>query len=109
MLAGGLCFAGYSIWVQVRAPESAPHTTAATPTATLALTVIGPRCQVFVGVPGGDIIVNRTLMRGESVRFDDPRLNVVLSDAGAVQVYVNGVRRPPGEPGRRTAFTAVRD
>jgi hypothetical protein len=108
VLAGGLCFAGYSIWAQVREPQSPRRTTAAAPTATLALTVTGPRCQVFVGVPGGDILVNRTLVRGQTVRFDDARLNVVLSDAGAVQVYVNGARRPPGEPGRRTAFTAVR-
>lgn len=109
VLAGGLCFAGYSIWAQVRERESPPHATAPAPTATLALTVTGSQCQVFVGVPGGDILVNRTLVRGQTLRFDDARLNVVLSAAGAVQVYLNGVRRPPGEPGRRTEFTAVRD
>ncbi|MCO6006092.1 hypothetical protein NE236_13950 [Actinoallomurus purpureus] len=108
VLVGALGFAGYSIWAHVRDPEPARHTTAATTTATLALTVTGSQCQVFVGVPGGDILVNRTLVHGQAVRFDDARLNVVLSDAGAVQIYVNGVRRPPGEPGRRAEFTAVR-
>ncbi|MEV0408621.1 RodZ domain-containing protein [Actinoallomurus sp. NPDC050550] len=108
LLTGVLGFAGYSIWAQVRTPTRARPTTATAPAATLTLMVTGPRCQVFVGVPGGDILVNRTLVHGQSVRFEDPRLNVVLGDAGAVQVYVNGVRRPPDEPGRRVEFTAVR-
>ncbi|GAA0336341.1 hypothetical protein NE235_25215 [Actinoallomurus spadix] len=108
VLAGVLAFAGHSIWTRARAPAPQRRTTAAVPAATLALTVTGPRCRIFVGVPGGDILVNRTLVRGQALRFDDARLNVVLSDAGAVQVYVNGVRRPPGEQGRRAAFTAVR-
>ncbi|GAA4634688.1 hypothetical protein GCM10023196_077180 [Actinoallomurus vinaceus] len=108
LLTGAVGFAGYSIWAQVRTPTPVRPTTATAPTATLTLTVTGAGCQVFVGVPGGDILVNRTLARGQSVRFDDPRLNVVLSDAGAVQVSVNGVRRPPGEPGRRVEFTAIR-
>ncbi|WP_345360304.1 RodZ domain-containing protein [Actinoallomurus liliacearum] len=108
VLAGVLAFAGYSIWARVREPAPTRRPIAAAPAATLTLTVTGPRCQVFVGVPGGDILVNRTLVRGQTLRFGDARLNVVLSDAGAVQVYVNGVRRPAGEPGRRAAFTAVR-
>lgn len=109
MLIGAAGFAGHAIWVRAREPGPPRRTSAAAPTATLSVTVTGPRCQVFVGVPGGDILVNRTLVRGRSVRFDDPRLNVVLSDAGAVVVYVNGRRRPPGDSGRRVAFTVVRE
>jgi hypothetical protein len=120
-------FAAYTIWDRThdqvplrhsRPPEAVP--TSATPTvpaptpapapgpATLAVTVTGPSCQVFVRVPGGDILVNRSLTHGESVRFDDQALSVVLSDGGAVQVYVNGHLRPADPTGRRAEFTATK-
>jgi hypothetical protein len=113
-------FAAYAIWTRTRDHPPARHTHAparhtrppespsASTAATLAVTVTGPACQVFVRVPGGDILVNRNLVHGESVRFDDPRLSVVLSDAGAVRVYVNGKPRQVGNPGQRVEFTAVK-
>ena len=100
-------FAGYEIWARTRDPAPA-RPVSSTAAATVTLTVTGSQCQVFIRVPGGDILVNRSLARGQSVRFYDPRLTVVLSDAGAVQVYVNGRPRPTGAPGQRAAFTAVR-
>lgn len=118
VLAAAAGFAGYRIWTHVRRPaHEARHASAATTptptptptrTPTVAFTVTGARCQVFIGVPGGDIVVNRAFVRGESARFDEPRLNVLLSDASAVQVYVNGHARPPGPPGARIDFDAVR-
>jgi hypothetical protein len=115
-------FAAYRIWDRSRESPAAPHrprtrvTTSATPSptttpvdaVTLALTVTGPSCQVFVRVPGGDILVNRSLVRGQSVRLDEQRLSIVLGDASAVRVYVNGKLRPPGKPGRRVTFTALK-
>lgn len=110
-------FAAYQIWDQagVRQPVRHGHATAAatpgtTPAAavTLAVTVTGAECQVFVRVPGGDILVNRSLVRGESVRFEEPQLSVVLGDGSAAQVYVNGKLRPPGKAGQRVAFVAAR-
>ena len=116
-------FAAYRIWDRSRERPAAPHrprtrvTTSATPSpsptatpsaVTLALTVTGPRCQVFVQVPGGDILVNRSLVRGQSVRLDEQRLSIVLGDASAVRVYVNGKLRPPGKAGRRVTFTALK-
>lgn len=93
------------------APSPRP-TTAPSPTpaaaVTLALTVTGPSCQVFVRVPGGDILVNRSLVRGQSVRLDEQRLSIVLGDASAVRVYVNGKLRPAGKAGRRVTFTALK-
>ena len=68
----------------------------------------GSRCQVFVRVPDGDILVNRSLVRGQSVRLDEPRLSIVLGDTGAVRVYVNGKLRPPGKAGQRVTFTALK-
>jgi Domain of unknown function (DUF4115) len=114
-------FAAYRIWDRSRERPAAPHrprarvTTATTPspattpgTVTLALTVTGPRCRVFVRVPGGDILVDRSLVRGQSVRLDEQRLSIVLGDASAVRVYVNGKLRPPGKAGRRVTFTALK-
>lgn len=123
-LLGVAGFAGYRIWDSstlsgspAAAPSPKPSTrpstavspaTDVTPTSavTLALTVTGPTCQVFVRVPGGDILVNRSLARGESVRLDEQRLSIVLGDASAARVYVNGTLRPPGKPGERVTFVA---
>jgi ferric-dicitrate binding protein FerR (iron transport regulator) len=110
-------FAAYQIWDQSRpAPGDRPPsrhgrtTASAVPVSalTLTVTVTGPKCQVFVQVPGGDILVNRSLVRGESVRFDERQLSVVLGDASAAQVYVNGRLRPAGKPGQRVTFTALK-
>jgi hypothetical protein len=106
-------FAAYQIWDQagIQQPVRPSRATApATPVAavTLTVTVTGAQCQVFVRVPGGDILVNRSLTRGESVRFEEPQLSVVLGDASAAQVFVNGKLRPPGKAGERVAFLAAR-
>lgn len=107
VLTGAAVFAVYGIAGQVTKRTPAQRT-ASTGVPTLALTVTGPQCHVFVRVPGGDILVNRTLTRGQSLSFDDARLNVVLSDAGAVRVSVNGTPRPPGRPGERADFAVTR-
>lgn len=109
-------FAAYQIWdrsrdhpAPPRGPATASASASATPAAlTLVLTVTGPKCQVFVRVPGGDILVNRSLLRGQSVRFDEQKLSIVLGDASAARVYVNGKLRPPGKPGVRATFTALK-
>lgn len=105
-------FAGYRIWDGARGRSPSRHgrpSPSATPVVvTLSVTVTGPKCQVFVRVPGGDILVNRSFVRGQSLRFDEPRLGVVLSDASAARVYVNGRLRPPGKPGQRVAFIALK-
>jgi hypothetical protein len=110
-------FAAYQIWDQSRTrPSDHPpvrhgrSTASAVPVSalTLSVTVTGPKCQVFVRVPGGDILVNRSLVRGQSVRFEERQLSVVLGDASAAQVYVNGRLRPAGKAGQRVAFTALK-
>ncbi len=88
-------------------PDPAQRPASAAP-ATVAVTVTGPRCPIFVRVPGGDILVNSVLVRGRSVSFYDQRLSVVLGDASAARVYVNGRLRPPGSAGHRAEFTVAR-
>lgn len=113
MLLCAAAYAGDRIWQETRDREAVPHrrpTASATPAVpvTLTVTVTGAKCQVFVRVPGGDILVNRVLVRGQSVRFEEQRLSVVLGDGSAVQVYVNGKLRPPGRTGQRVAFIAAK-
>jgi hypothetical protein len=69
------------------------------------MTVTGAQSQVFVSVPGsGDVLLNRVLQHGETVRFDQPKLLVALGDGGAVQVRVGGVLQPPGVAGQPQNF-----
>jgi hypothetical protein len=78
------------------------------PPPVLAIRVTGQQCQVFVSAPGNsDVLINRVLQHGESFVADQPRLDVVVSDAGAVDIRVNGVRRPPGTSGHQLSFTVT--
>ncbi|MBO3745884.1 hypothetical protein J5X84_07365 [Streptosporangiaceae bacterium NEAU-GS5] len=81
---------------------------AGTRTPTLRIDCVALNCPTFVRVPGGDILADRDMARGEQATFFDPELDVVLDDAAAVQVFVNGQERPRKEAGQRDAFKAVR-
>jgi hypothetical protein len=71
------------------------------PPAALTIEVTGAQCLVFVRRPGGEVLVNQTLSSGQTVHFEGPPFDVVVGDATAVKVYVNGRPRPVS----RTAFT----
>ena len=71
------------------------------PPAALMIEVTGAQCLVFVRRPGGEVLVNQTLSSGQTVHFEGPPFDVVVGDATAVKVYVNGRLRPVS----RTAFT----
>ncbi|MEU7689251.1 MULTISPECIES: hypothetical protein [Microbispora] len=65
-------------------------------------------CPVFVRVPGGDVLIDRDLARGEEASYFQPELDVVLDDASTVQVFENGTARSPGPAGERQAFSVKR-
>lgn len=67
------------------------------------------KCPIFVRVPGGDVLVDRDMTRGEQASYFEPELDVVLDDVGTVQVFENGTARPPGDPGERQSFSVKRD
>lgn len=68
------------------------------------------RCpMVFLKVVGGDVLINREMVKDEQVQSFDAKIDVVLADSTAVRVRVNGAVRPPGESGERQEFTASRD
>ncbi|MBO2446179.1 hypothetical protein J4573_03695 [Actinomadura barringtoniae] len=73
---------------------------------TLVIKVTGPECDVQVRQTGAEApLLNDTLAKGRTVRFDQPRLSVHLSDPAAVQVYVNGELRRPQE---QSTFTVTK-
>lgn len=75
---------------------------------TIEIECLAQVCPVFLRVPGGDVLVDRDLERGEKATYYEPRIDVVLNDAGAVRVLVNGEERERGEEGERQTFTAER-
>ncbi|MGH3244023.1 MAG: serine/threonine-protein kinase [Spirillospora sp.] len=62
-------------------------------------------CKVFVSVPGGAVLADETLREGEARQFGQPRLNAVIYDTSACDVWVNGLRKPLGSPGERKNYT----
>lgn len=87
---------------------ASPDTGSRSSAPTLSITVTGRQCDVFVSTPANqNILINRTLQHGESFFSDEPRLDVVVSDAGAVDIRVNGQARPPGTPGQQLTFSVT--
>jgi hypothetical protein len=66
------------------------------------------RCGVFISAsPGNEVLFNGFLEQGKVLNFDDPRMNLVVSDGSTADVYINGKLQPKSEPGRRNTFTIV--
>ncbi len=96
-------------------PESAPMragttgTPAAERTPTLRIQCVADTCpSVTVRVPGGDVLHVGDMTLGEEYEWFEDEIDVVLNDAGTVEVVENGVPRSPGEPGERESFTVKR-
>ncbi|MEU8194294.1 hypothetical protein AB0C10_10980 [Microbispora amethystogenes] len=90
-------------------PAARPSTATSPPRVpTVRVVCQADRCPVFVRVPGGDVLVDRDLARGEQASYFDPELDVVLDDASTVEVFANGTVRSPGPPGERQAFSVTR-
>ncbi|XVQ86293.1 hypothetical protein ACQP2K_02360 [Microbispora siamensis] len=90
-------------------PSAEPSAAPATPRVpTVRVVCRADRCPVFVRVPGGDVLIDRDLARGEEASYFQPELDVVLDDASTVQVFENGTARSPGPAGERQAFSVKR-
>ncbi|AQZ67501.1 unnamed protein product [[Actinomadura] parvosata subsp. kistnae] len=84
--------------------STAPAASAQVPT--VRIECVAETCPlVTVRVPGGDVLQHREMSRGEEVRYFEPELDVVLSDASTVRVEENGTPRAQGRAGAREAFT----
>lgn len=89
----------------------AGSTQAATPpgaaTSTLVVRARTDACKIFVSVPGATMTVlsDETLRTGDARQYDQPRLNAVIYDMSACDVWVNGQQKPAGRPGERQSYT----
>ncbi|WP_084219332.1 serine/threonine-protein kinase [Spirillospora albida] len=64
-------------------------------------------CKIFVSVPGNasTVLSDETLKPGEARKYSEPRINAVLYDASACDVWVKGAQQPAGAPGERKNIT----
>jgi hypothetical protein len=67
------------------------------------------KCGVFISSsPDNDVLFNGFLRQGEVRRADEPRMNLVVSDSGGVDVIINGKLQPKGAPGKRQTYTVIK-
>ncbi|TDD85254.1 serine/threonine protein kinase [Actinomadura darangshiensis] len=80
-------------------------------TSTLVVRARTDACKIFVSVPGDAITVlsDETLHHGDARQYEQPRLNAVIYDASACDVWVNGQEKPAGKPGERKNYTLNKD
>ncbi|MFI0450998.1 serine/threonine-protein kinase [Actinomadura sp. 6N118] len=72
----------------------------------LVIRALTETCRIFVSVPGQSInvLANETLVKGDTRQYDQPQLNVVLHDAAACEIWINGAQQPPGRAGTTHRF-----
>ncbi|HEU5157239.1 MAG TPA: RodZ domain-containing protein [Streptosporangiaceae bacterium] len=58
--------------------------------------------------PDNDVLFNGILRQGEERRADEPRMNLVVSDGGGVDVYINGRLQAKGAAGKRKIYTVIK-
>ncbi|HLU99115.1 MAG TPA: DUF4115 domain-containing protein [Thermobifida alba] len=69
----------------------------------LHIRVVGESSDVLVRVPGGEVLIDTTMTRGEYVSYDKPRMDVTLGTPSAVEVHVNG--EPKDVSGEEPGYT----
>jgi hypothetical protein len=75
------------------------------PPVTLRVEVTGGRSWLTIRQPGGRTLVNEQLRKGAKLAFNQPVLNVIVGNSGAVKFTVNGKPRKPGAVGQVERFT----
>ncbi|MDL4772259.1 MULTISPECIES: serine/threonine-protein kinase [Thermomonosporaceae] len=100
---------GGSVRQAATAPASAAPP-AGTETSTLTVRARTADCKIFVSVPGAatNVLSDETLTRGDARTYDQVRLNAVIYDGAACDVWVNGKPRPVGPAGERKTYTVRR-
>ncbi|TDB88555.1 serine/threonine protein kinase [Actinomadura sp. KC216] len=78
-------------------------------TSTLVVRARNAVCKIFVSEPAGAVLSDETLREGEARQYGQPRLNAVIYDASACDVWVNGLRKPLGSPGERKTYSLTRE
>lgn len=93
--------------VSVNASEAAAQSVDPDDMGVLHIRVVGQSSDVFVRVPGGDVLLDQELAQGSSVTYpdNDQGLEVSIGDPTAVEVHVNGVQRDVSDRAPGHSFT----
>ena len=93
--------------VSANASEAAAEPVDSDEMGVLYIRVVGESSNVFVRVPGGDVLMDQELSQGNSVHYRENTegLEVTLGDPGAVEVYVNGTERDVSDRESGHSFT----
>lgn len=73
----------------------------------LYIRVIGESSNVFVRVPGGDVMHDQEIRQGSSISYasvPDEGLEVTISDPAAVELYIHGEERDISDRGADYSF-----
>jgi hypothetical protein len=95
------------------APSSRQRQSASTSTARVTEALVvrcrsAGGCRVFIAsTPGNEVLFNGTLGQSETRQYDERRMALVVADAGAVDVYINGKLQPKA-PGERKTYAIVK-
>lgn len=86
---------GTGAGVSANASEAAAEPVDSGDMGALYIRVVGESSDVFVRVPGGDVLMDQELQQGNSVHYAENTqgLEVSIGDPSAVEVYVNGVEQ----------------
>lgn len=73
----------------------------------LYIQVVGESSNVFVRVPGGDVLLDYDLKQGQSVNYNDAEdgLEVTIEDPTAVEVFVHGEEHDVSDQDAEHSFT----
>lgn len=93
--------------VSVNASEAAAESVDPADMGVLHIRVVGESSDVFVRVPGGDVLLDQELTQGSSVTYpdNDEGLEVTIGDPTAVEVHVNGAPRDVSDRSPGHTFT----
>lgn len=90
-------------------PASKPQTTSQAQPSPLASSTalvvkcLAAQCHLYVAGPGPtDVLFNDSIGQGVIRLFDEPHLSLVVDNASAVQVIINGKVQPQGPRGQKT-------
>jgi serine/threonine protein kinase len=69
-----------------------------------------PRCGIFISSsPNNRVLFNGHLAQGEARQADEQKMNLVVSDGSACDVYINGKLQEKGPPGKKKTFLVIKE
>lgn len=73
--------------------------------AVLYVRAVGEATELLIRETGGQVLTDTTLQQGQYVRFDNPSMEVRITDPDQVEVFVNGEMRDVSEEPEDLGFS----